>query len=125
MGFYFIGSFGRSVLGTSQSTSISLLLVLNGVGIPARIIPAYIAQRWTGPLNLMIPTVASAGIILYCWTAVDSVTGLWIFTVAYGIAAAAIQALFPVVMTSLTKDPKKAGVRAGMAFSIVVSDALD
>ncbi|KIW28635.1 uncharacterized protein PV07_08279 [Cladophialophora immunda] len=118
VGFFFIGTFGRDALGTSQATSINLLMVLNGVGVPSRVVPAYIAQRWVGPLNLMIPMVGVAGIILYCWIAVDSVTGLWIFAVVYGVVAAGIQALFPVVLTSLTRDPKKAGVRTGMGFSI-------
>ena len=122
VGFFFIGSFGKNTLGTSEATSINLLMVLNGVGVPARLLPAYIAQKWTGPLNLMIPNVLLAAIILYCWIAVKSVTALWIFAVAYGVAAAGLQALFPVVLTSLTTDPKKAGVRAGMGFSIVVSD---
>ncbi|OAL31388.1 hypothetical protein AYO22_00980 [Fonsecaea multimorphosa] len=121
VGFFFIGSFGRDALGTSQATSINLLMVMNGVGVPSRILPAYIAQRWVGALNLMIPLVIVAGMILYCWMAVDSVTGLWIFSVAYGVVAAGIQALFPVVLTSLTSDPKMIGVRTGMGFSIAVS----
>src|SRR5882757_3742677 len=121
VGFFFVGTFARNALGTSQSTSINVLLVLNGVGVPSRILPAYIAQRWTGPLNTMIPMVAVAGVILYCWIAVDSVTGLWVFAVVYGMTAAGLQALYPIVLTSLTSDLKKAGVRAGMGFSIVVS----
>ncbi|KIW88959.1 uncharacterized protein Z519_10443 [Cladophialophora bantiana CBS 173.52] len=119
VGFFFVGTFGRDALGTSQATSINLLMVMNGVGVPSRILPAYIAQRWVGPLNLMIPMVAVAGIILYCWIAVHSVTGLWIFSVIYGVVAAGLQALFPAVLTSLTRDQKKAGVRTGMGFSIV------
>ncbi|KEF62309.1 uncharacterized protein A1O9_00281 [Exophiala aquamarina CBS 119918] len=118
VGFFFVGSFGRNVLGTSQSTSINLLMVLNGVGIVGRTVPNYVAQKWTGPLNLMLPCVAVAFIVLYCWIAVDSVAGLWVFTIVYGFAAHALQALYPVVLTSLTSDQKKAGVRAGMGFTI-------
>ena len=121
VGFFFVGSFGRNVLGTSQSTSINLLMVLNGVGIVGRTLPNYVAQKWTGPLNLMLPCVAVAFIVLYCWIAVDSVAGLWVFTIVYGFAAHALQALYPVVLTSLTSDQKKAGVRAGMGFTIAVS----
>lgn len=117
VGFYFVGSFSTNVLHSSQSTGINLLMVINGVGVPARLIPAYIAQR-TGPLNLIIPQVLATGIVLYTWIAVTSVTGLWIFSVFYGIAVNGLQALFPVVLTSLTKDQTKQGVRTGMAFSI-------
>lgn len=119
MGFYFVGSFGRNILHTSQSTSINLLLTMNGVGVVARIIPNVISDRWTGPLNLMIPAAAIAGVILYCWMAVTTVSGLWVFTVLYGMSAAGIQGLFPVVLTSLTIDPKKVGVRTGMGFAII------
>ena len=106
-------------MGTSQSTSINLLLVLNGVGVIARVLPNFVAEKVTGPLNLILPYVLANGIILYCWIAVDSPTGLWIFAVIYGIAASGIHALFPVVLTSLTDDQKKLGVRSGMGFSIV------
>ncbi len=119
IGFYYIGSFGRETLNTSQSTSINLLLVLNGVGIVARAVPNFVGQKLTGPLNLLLPYILANGIILYCWTTVDSVTGLWVFAVIYGIFASGIHALFPVVLTSLTDDQKKLGVRSGMGFSIV------
>lgn len=96
-------------------------MVLNGVGLVGRVVPNYIAQRWSGPLNTIIPVVFAASIVLFGWIGVDSVTGLWVFATIYGITAAGIQGLFPVVLTSLTTDQKKAGVRAGMAFSVVVS----
>ena len=119
IGFYYIGSFGKDILGTSQSTSINLILVLNGVGIVARVVPNFVAEKLTGPLNLLLPYILANAIILYSWIAVDSETGLWIFAVVYGIAASGIHALFPVVLTSLTDDQKKLGVRTGMGFSIV------
>ncbi|RVX74783.1 hypothetical protein B0A52_01060 [Exophiala mesophila] len=119
IGFYFVGSFGRDALGTSQSTSLSLIMVLNGVGLIGRVLPNYAAQQWFGPLNTVIPITFAASIVLFSWIAVNTVTGLWIFATFYGLTAAGIQGLFPVVLTSLTTDQKKAGVRAGMAFSVV------
>ncbi len=121
VGWFFIGTFARNALGASQATSINILMVLNGVGIVGRMLPAYAAQRWTGGLNIMIPFAFAASVILFCWIAVDSVTGLWVFAVVYGIFAHGLQSLFPIVLSSLTKDPSKAGVRNGMGFTIVVS----
>lgn len=121
VGFFFIGSFSSNVLGNDQTTGINMLSVINGVEIPGRLIPAYVAQVWTGPLNFMIPNVASAAILLYSWNAVKSTTALWIWAGFYGFAAAGLQALHPVVLAALTVDPKKIGVRTGMCFSIVVS----
>lgn len=119
IGFYFVGSFARDELGVSQSTSINLLLLMNGVGLPGRLIPNYYADKTVGPLNALIPFAAISCLLLYCWIAVDSVTGLWIFATAYGLFAAGIQSLFPATLTSLTTDPKRAGVRMGMVFSVV------
>ena len=92
---------------------------MNGSGVLARIIPNFISDRWTGPLNLMIPFAATSALVMYSWMAVDSVTGLWTFAVFYGVFAAGIQGLFPVVLTSLTHDPQKLGVRTGMGFAIM------
>jgi predicted MFS family arabinose efflux permease len=118
VGFYYVVSFGRDKLGASQSTSINLLLVLNGVGVPGRVIPNVIAEKVTGPLNLLLLYVVMNVVILYSWVAVKSVAGLWAFAVVYGLAAAGIQGLFPVVLTSLTDDQKKLGVRTGMGMTI-------
>jgi predicted MFS family arabinose efflux permease len=124
VGWFYIGTFARNELGASQSTGINLLLVLNGVGVIGRMLPAYIAQRWVGGLNLMIPLSVAGGIVLYSWIAVDSISGVWVFAVVYGIIAHGIQSLFPIVLTSLTKDASKVGVRSGMGFTVVVSCAV-
>ncbi|KAF7506644.1 hypothetical protein GJ744_011576 [Endocarpon pusillum] len=119
IGFYFVGSFGKDELGVSQSTAIQLLLLMNGVGLFGRLIPNYYADKSIGPLNAIIPFAAISCLLLYCWVAVHSVAGLWAFAVTYGIFAAGIQSLFPATLTSLTSDPKRAGVRMGMVFSLV------
>ena len=124
IGIYFVGSFGRNVLGTSQSTSINLLLTLNGMGIVSRAGANYCSDRYSGPLNLMIPFSAVVGVLLFSWMAVTKVSGLWVFAIMYGIFGAGIQGLFPVVLTSLTTDPKKVGVRTGMGFTFVGVAAL-
>jgi MFS family permease len=42
-----------------------------------------------------------------------------VFTVLYGLAAAAAQSLFPAVATTMTPHPTMAGTRVGMIFTIV------
>lgn len=92
---------------------------MNGVGCPGRVIPNYIADSVTGPLNLMIITCGICAAIAFSWTAVDTVTGVWVFSIIYGLFAAGTQSLYPATATSLTTDPKLAGVRLGMCFSVV------
>ncbi|KAL9108395.1 MAG: hypothetical protein Q9227_006856 [Pyrenula ochraceoflavens] len=116
--YYYVPSFGRDIIHLSQSDSINLLLTMNGVGIIGRMVPNYIADR-VGPLNVFVPVAIINSAMLYCWTAVDSSSGLWAFTVVYGIFGASIQGLFPAALSSLTEDPKKMGTRMGMTFSVV------
>lgn len=59
--FYYVGSFGRNILGISQAESINNLLILNGVGLVGRLVPAYFADRYFGPLNTLIPFVCISG----------------------------------------------------------------
>ncbi|KAI9811784.1 MAG: hypothetical protein M1826_003095 [Phylliscum demangeonii] len=118
--FYFIGSFGRDVLHLSRSASISLILIMNGVGLFGRLIPNhYGGDRWLGPLNTLITVVAAGAVLLYGWMGVHSPAGLVAFAVCYGFVAGGIQSLFPATISSLTPDPAHAGVRMGMVFSLV------
>jgi MFS family permease len=117
-GFYYISSFSRQIIGVSYVDSLNLLLVLNGMGIPGRLIPNYLADRF-GPVTLLIPTSMIASVCILSWMAVDSVAGLYAWAVFYGMAAGGIQSLFPAGLSSLTPDLRKAGIRLGMAFSII------
>lgn len=51
-------------------------LVMNGVGLVGRLVPAYLADRYFGPLNTLIPFVLTSGLLIYCWAAVVS-PGTW------------------------------------------------
>lgn len=42
--FYYIGTFGRSVLGLSYEDSNTLIIVTIGSGIIGRLIPAYLGR---------------------------------------------------------------------------------
>ena len=117
--FYYIGSFGRDVLGISETASINNLLILNGIGLIGRLVPAHLADRYFGPLNTLIPFAFSTGLLLYCWASVNSRGRLTGFAAMYGLFAAGIQSLFPATLSSLTTDLQKAGVHMGMVFTVV------
>ena len=117
--FYYIGSFGRNIIGITTADSINYLLILNGIGFLGRVVPAHLADRYFGPLNTLIPFVFVSSLLLYCWIAITSTGGLVGFAVIYGTFAAGIQSLFPATLSSLTTDLKRAGVRMGMVFSVI------
>ncbi|KAL2129356.1 hypothetical protein VTI74DRAFT_7905 [Chaetomium olivicolor] len=116
--FYYIASFSRDIIGMSYTDSLNLLLVINGVGLPGRLIPNHLADR-LGAINVFVPTVGIAGICMFCWMAVKSPPGLYVWCCFYGMVGGGIQSLFPAGLSSLTTDIQKAGVRMGMAFTIV------
>lgn len=122
--FFYVGSFSRNIIGVSEATSIDLLMVMNGVGLVGRLVPNLLADKFTGPLNLLIPFSGVTAVVAYCWPAVKDMSGLWTFAVFYGLFAAGIQSLFPATLSTLTTDLKKIGVRMGMVLSIVAVAAL-
>ncbi|KAL1836857.1 hypothetical protein VTJ49DRAFT_4590 [Mycothermus thermophilus] len=117
-GFYYIASFSRDVIGISYTESLNLLLVLNGVGYPGRLVPNHLADR-AGTLTMLVPVLGLAGVFVFVWMAVNSTAGMYVWCVFYGLFAGGVQSLFPAGLSSLTADPRKAGVRMGMAFTIV------
>ena len=93
-------------------------MILNGVGIPGRLIPALLADRYFGAFNTLIPFALCAGILLFCWIGISGINGFIAFVVIYGICANAVQTLFPSTLSSLTTDLSKMGTRVGMVFTI-------
>ncbi|KKK14427.1 hypothetical protein P175DRAFT_0558691 [Aspergillus ochraceoroseus IBT 24754] len=124
IGFFYIGSFSRDIIGVSTSTSIDVLLLMNGVGILGRLVPNLMADRFTGPLNMLIPFSLATGLVAFCWAGVHNLNGVYAFSVFYGLSAAGIQSLFPATLSTLTTDLKKTGVRMGMVLSVVGVAAL-
>ncbi|KAF3032073.1 hypothetical protein E8E12_001051 [Didymella heteroderae] len=118
--FFYVGSYGRNILGVSYQQSINLLLVQVCMGFIFRLLPTYYADK-IGSLNTLIPFAFICGIMMYGWIGVHSVGSLYAFAVLYGSASAVIQALWPACIGSMSRTPdmKKTGIRMGMAFTIV------
>ncbi|KAN0122157.1 MFS monocarboxylate transporter [Hyaloscypha variabilis] len=114
---FYLGSFGRDIIHIGTKDASSLLLIINGVGVCGRVIPAIVAARF-GPLNLMIPLSLISGLILFCWAGVSNHTEIIVFDVFYGFIMASAQGMLPPALGSLTDDLSKMGVRMGMVFSI-------
>lgn len=118
-----IGSFAVQSVGLSFSNAATLIIIINGVGIPARILPGFLVMR-LGTFNITTPLVLCICLVTWCWLAVDSTAGIYAFTAVYGFSCAAFQSLMPQCVASMTKDLKMVGTRLGMAFTCVSVAAL-
>lgn len=117
LAFFYLGTFARDRIGVAEP--VYLLMLLNGVGIFGRVLPTIVADKWTGRFNILIPLSLLASLLMYCWAAVVSKAGLFVFAGIYGFIAAALQALFPGVATTMTPDPNRTGTRVGMILGFV------
>jgi MFS family permease len=106
-------------VGVSSSEALTLLLIMNALGVPGRLVCGLAADRLLGPVNTLIPVAFFAGVLFYCWAAVHDVGSLYVFCVLYGFFGAGVQSLFPASCASLTTDMSKMGVRTGMCFSFI------
>ncbi|KAJ6019606.1 MFS monocarboxylate transporter [Penicillium canescens] len=117
--FFYLGNFARNIIHTSTSISTNLLMILNGVGILGRLLPSFVADKYVGLLNSIIPVNMLTCVLMYSWAGVHSVGGLYAFVVIYGFFAAGVQSMFPAVLSTLTTDPTTIGTRMGMTFAVV------
>ncbi|PVH95940.1 MFS monocarboxylate transporter-like protein [Periconia macrospinosa] len=116
--YFYTATFGKHVIGVSEQSSLTLLIILNAVGIPGRIIPAYLADAYFGTFNLLLPSVGGAGVMLYAWIGVHSTGSFYVFVTLYGICANSVQTLFPSTLSQLTTDLSKMASRVGMVFTV-------
>ncbi|KAH7060468.1 MFS monocarboxylate transporter [Macrophomina phaseolina] len=116
--FFYVNSYATSIIHIPSSSSLTLLYLMNGVSVAGRILPALFADRFFGPLNTFIFLTAIAGIVMFCWTAADSLSGLMVWAAFYGFFGSGLQGLFGAALAGLTTDLQKMGVRIGMVMSI-------
>lgn len=98
-------------------------MIFNTAGVPGRLIPALLADRYFGPFNTLIPPMTGVGIMLIGWIGVNNLGSYIVWVLLYGLCANAVQTLFPSTLASLTQDMSKMGVRIGMVFTIVSIDS--
>ncbi|KAH8891394.1 MFS general substrate transporter [Thozetella sp. PMI_491] len=123
-GFFYINVFARNIIGFSTTDSVQLLLITNGMSVPARPVCGYLADWYTGPINMYIMASFLFGVITIAWTGVRDKTGMYVFTIFYGIMSGVTQGVFVGSLASLTNDPRKMGTRFGMVCTVVAFASL-
>ncbi|KAK2000366.1 major facilitator superfamily transporter [Colletotrichum falcatum] len=117
-GFFYINTYARKVVGFSTTDSVSLLLITNGMGIPIRPVVGWLADHHVGPINMFFLTMFLLGCMEFVWIGVKTKTGMYVFSVFFGLANGAAQGVFGGSTASLTTDPQKMGTRFGMIATI-------
>ncbi|KAJ6115263.1 hypothetical protein N7486_001041 [Penicillium sp. IBT 16267x] len=79
-------------MGSSTTLAFYTICIINGASFLGRIVPGILADKF-GRFNCCIISALSAGIIALCWTTVQSVAGLVIWSAAYGFASGGILSL--------------------------------
>ncbi|KAK4104153.1 MFS general substrate transporter [Parathielavia hyrcaniae] len=123
-GFFYINAYARNVIHFSTTDSVQLLLITNGMSVPSRPLVGFLADRYLGPINMYAFHVLVLGCMLFAWTGVTTRTGMYVFSVFFGLANGAAQGLFTCSLASLTKDPRKMGTRYGMVCTIIAFASL-
>ncbi|MCJ1471440.1 hypothetical protein MMC13_000079 [Lambiella insularis] len=118
-GFYYIATFGQSILHLSSTSSINLLIAMNAANLPGRFLPALISDACIGPLNTIIPSTFLAAMQIFFWVGVSSHSALLVVACLYGFSAAGLQSLYSATIYSFSPDPSKVGVRMAMVFAAI------
>lgn len=95
-----------------------LLPIINAASTLGRLLPNFLADK-IGCLNMIIPCVTISGILVLIWLACTTLGSLVVFCILFGFFSGAFVSLPPAVIASISKDPKKIGVRVGQSFSMV------
>lgn len=115
--FYYVSSFDVDIIGIPQNESFNLFLLLDSVGVIERTLPAYLADRYIGPMNIVLVVTAFSIICAWAMIGVTFRGGLYAGTVVYGVVGNGLQGMFPATLRSLTADLKKSDVRMGAIFT--------
>jgi MFS family permease len=118
-GAFYINSFARNIIGFSTVDSVQLILIMNGISIPARPIVGYVANWHVGVMNTYIVATVFFGIVTLAWMAVRDRAGMYVIAVFFGLGNGVCQGLFLGSLASLTDDSRRMGTRIGMVHTIV------
>ncbi|KAK6540615.1 hypothetical protein TWF694_008010 [Orbilia ellipsospora] len=114
--FFFIPTFALH-LGMSNSMSVYLVSILNGLSFPGRVLPGIVADKF-GRMNCIIIAPTVTGILIWSWLGVKTPAGLIVLTAFFGFWSGSSISLFPAVMAQIVPNPREMGTYIGMAMGI-------
>jgi predicted MFS family arabinose efflux permease len=114
--FFYVTPYTVS-LGLDANMAFYMISILNAASLFGRILPGILAD-WYGSLNMFNFATASSFIIVFCWTKATSITGLVVFSLAYGFFSGAVVSLMGACAIQ-SVEPAQYGAAIGFAMSIL------
>ncbi|OGM39540.1 monocarboxylate transporter [Aspergillus bombycis] len=110
--------------GVNRDLAGYLLTILNAASLPGRILPGYLGDK-LGRFNVMIAMCAlSAVVLLVLWLpgtllSPGSAAIYIVFSLLYGFASGAFVGMVPALLSQISPDVTKTGVRQGVLFTCI------
>ncbi|TVY78527.1 Aspyridones efflux protein apdF [Lachnellula suecica] len=114
--FYYISSYSIAHDIGSENLSFYFLIIINAGSIFGRIVPNFFADI-TGPLNISMPFCLGCGIIAFCWTSVQSLPQIILFSIFYGFFSGTFVSITGPALATLSNDMSLVGTHMGMSFT--------
>lgn len=111
--FFYIPDFAQSVVGAGSDFSVYLLAITNAATFPSRFMSA-VSAKAIGPLNTLVICTGASAVVLLSWLGVQSLAGLDVWVVFYGITAGPLVTIPAAIVPQLSPDPSLIGTRMGM-----------
>lgn len=116
--FFYVPTFAQVAIGTSQTTSLYILVGMQASSLLARLLSGYIGKVY----GVMLPWTFSSAVsmvLCFAWVATDNLGSLVAFAVLYGFFSGALIAMPPGVFPKICPDPSKMGSRMGISWTFV------
>ncbi|CAI7674537.1 unnamed protein product [Penicillium pancosmium] len=117
-GFYYISQYAKDFLNFNSKQTFNIVIIMNAVGIPARITTSLLADRYGIVKEIFMGGVALAAVIFYSWSRVETPSGLYALCTAFGLVIGTLQTLFLAVSSSFAKNEHTRGVRIGVLCTV-------
>lgn len=117
---YFLPLYAITTFHVPGSRASLLLILLSATNLLGRVLPGYLSDAVTGPLNLLIPAAVFSALTTFVWIRVTDLSGLYIIAAFYGFFSAGVQALYsPALHAFNAGAPETMGVKSGVVFTVV------
>ncbi|KAK1064138.1 hypothetical protein LTR74_008918 [Friedmanniomyces endolithicus] len=115
--FIYLGAYGQTELGLTQTQSLNVLIAAQAASIAGRLIAGYTASK----VGVMIPWITAAissGVFCIAWIGIKSESSLIAFACLFGAFSGPLIPLPPAVFSLVCPDQTVFGARLGMAQAI-------